>query len=124
MKRRPLVYIAGPYTNPDPVENTRIAGVCWHRLWASGVVAPICPHLSMYLDRLCGLPYEDWMSYDFEVMVRCDAVLRLPGESIGADRETDLAESMGIPVFRDEPDLITWAGAIVRMYEARSGAMK
>ncbi len=36
---------------------------------------------------------------------RCDAVLRIPGESRGADLECDLARTMGKLVFTDVTDL-------------------
>jgi hypothetical protein len=111
---KPLVYIAGPYMNPYPVTNTRAACECWHRLWKSGVVAPIVPHLSMFLDFLNPMPWGEWLDYDLEVVARCDAVLRLPGASPGADKETAFAESRGIPVFTDEAALLEHFTAAVK----------
>jgi len=40
----------------------------------------------------------------------CDAVLRIPGESRGADLECDLARSRGIPVFDSIDDIPIVAG--------------
>lgn len=34
------------------------------------------------------------------LLQRCDAVLRLPGDSRGADQDVAIAESRGIPVYR------------------------
>jgi hypothetical protein len=39
------------------------------------------------------------MELDNEWVLRCDALLRLPGESQGADAEVELAKKHGIPVF-------------------------
>jgi hypothetical protein len=39
------------------------------------------------------------------LLAMCDAVLRIPGESRGADLECDLARQMGMPVFTDVRDL-------------------
>ena len=38
------------------------------------------------------------MAYDFEVIARCDALVRLPGESEGADRGCDTPASWGAGV--------------------------
>jgi len=39
-------------------------------------------------------------------MLMCDAVLRIPGESPGADDEVDRATIEGIPVYYDIDDLL------------------
>ena len=55
------------------------------------------------------LTHAEWLAVDFEFIRRCDAVLRLPGESTGADLETAHANELGIPVFHDIADAIAWA---------------
>lgn len=55
------------------------------------------------------LTYEKWMAYDLRWVEKCDAVLRIPGHSPGADREVAHAEKLGIPVFFDEDLLLEWA---------------
>jgi hypothetical protein len=55
------------------------------------------------------LTHAQWLAMDIEIINRCDAVLRLPGESTGADAEVAFAESMGIPVFHDIEEVIRWA---------------
>jgi len=45
---------------------------------------------------------------DLEWLAKCDAVLRLPGESKGADIEKDYALSLGIPVFFSIDDLLEY----------------
>jgi hypothetical protein len=106
---KPLVYIAGPYTRPCPVANTRAAIEVMHRLWKSGVITPICPHLSLLADMVCPMPYTEWLKLDLELLRRCDAVLRMPGDSYGADCEVDDADRCGIKVFEDENALYAWA---------------
>lgn len=106
---KPFVYIAGPYSKPYPVYNTRNAMLCWERLWNTRVITPIVPHVTMFIDLLTPRPYEDWLQFDKELLRRCDALLRLDGDSTGADEEVRLAISLGIPVFHDEAELISWA---------------
>lgn len=94
---RPVVYIAGPYTNGDCVANTRTAMDMWHVLFDMGF-APICPHWSMFQHFLTPLGYEDWLDYDFALIDKCDFLLRIEGESSGADREIKHAHYRRIPV--------------------------
>lgn len=92
-----MVYIAGPYTKPDPCENTHKAIALGNEVWAAGYV-PVVPHLTMFWHTITPKPYGAWLAYDLEIMRRCDAVLRMPGESSGADAEVDEAQRLGIPV--------------------------
>jgi hypothetical protein len=50
--------------------------------------------------------YEDWMEQCLSWVERCDALLRLPGSSPGADREAQHAMQKGIPVFYSLEELI------------------
>lgn len=91
------VYVAGPYTNPDPVSNTNKAIAAANDLIDLGF-APFVPHLYHWCHEQAPRDYEDWMAVDFAWVRRSDFLLRLPGESPGADREVDLAKELGIPV--------------------------
>ena len=51
-------------------------------------------------------PYEFWLELDNQFLPICQAVLRLPGHSQGADKEVHLAETLGIPVFTEIDDLV------------------
>jgi hypothetical protein len=51
------------------------------------------------------LSHADWLDMDFAWVAVSDAVLRLPGESVGADKEVEHARKLGIPVFTDIPAL-------------------
>lgn len=92
------VYVAGPYTAPDPCINTRAAILAADKLLALGF-APFVPHLSHFWHTMSPKAYETWLSLDLEWLTRSDALLRLPGASRGADIEVAIAEADGIPVF-------------------------
>lgn len=98
--RRTRVYIAGPYTKNDPAENTKVAQELWDRLRKAGY-SPYCPHWSHYQHILYPLPYENWLEYDLEWLALCDVMLRIPGQSSGADKEVDYAKALGMTVHYD-----------------------
>lgn len=102
------IYVAGPYTKGDPCVNTHAAIAAGNRLMDAGF-APFVPHLSHFWHTVTPRPYEDWMSLDMRWVEVADAVLRLPGESSGADREVQHAESLGIPVFHSIDELLASA---------------
>lgn len=104
-----LVYIAGPLTKGDVAINIRNATSVWKRLRLSGLITPICPHWSFLADIVGCVNYESWMDYDFDLIQRCDAILRIPGESSGADREVAFAKRHRIPVFTSETELLAWS---------------
>jgi nucleoside 2-deoxyribosyltransferase len=96
---RPLVYLAGPYTSPDPVANTHATIRMATQLCHAGDVTPVVPHLTMLWHAIEPQHIEFWYAYDLALLARCDAVLRLAGASTGADREVAFANERGIPVF-------------------------
>jgi hypothetical protein len=55
--------------------------------------------------------YEFWTEIDLEWILRCDALLRLPGDSTGADAEIKFATEHNIPVFYSVWDLAAYFGA-------------
>ena len=96
--RRTRIYIAGPYTKPDPIENTHRAFTYGNKLWDAGC-APFIPHLTAFWHLVTPRPYEQWLQIDLEWLHACDAVYRFPGESSGADAEVATAHRAGIRVF-------------------------
>lgn len=104
---KPLVYVAGPITG-DPFGCVRQAAKAFRDLRTCDVV-PFLPQLSVIQEMVDPLPYEEWLAYDFEVIERCDALFRLPGESPGADREVEFATSLGLPVFFHTTWVAGWA---------------
>lgn len=107
---KPLVYVAGPITG-NPWGCVRQAADAYTRLRRLGCV-PFLPQLSVIHEIVDPQPYQEWLAYDADVIRRCDALLRLLGESPGADREVALAGELGLPVFFDPADggpLRRWA---------------
>jgi nucleoside 2-deoxyribosyltransferase len=99
MRDLPLVYIAGPYTHPDPIENTRRAIEVADVLADMGAVVPHVPHLTLLWQLVRPHEVDWWHEYDLAILARCDALLRLDGASTGADAEVEFAASREIPVF-------------------------
>lgn len=91
------VYIASPYTKGDVAQNVRVQLDIADELMTIGL-CPIVPLFTHFQHLHKPRPYEDWMRIDEEKVRRCDILLRLDGESVGADREVKLANSIGIPV--------------------------
>lgn len=94
---QPLVYIAAPYTHPDPVVNTHAVIKIADALWAAGFT-PLIPHLTMAWHLVSPKRYETWLEYTCQLLARCDVVLRVPGFSNGASIETHFADAIGIPI--------------------------
>jgi hypothetical protein len=102
-----LIYVAGPLTQGDTIGNVRRAALAGHEIMQCGHAAYV-PHLSVVWDWIAPQGYEDWMDLDFTIIRRCDGLLRLRGECPGCEREVELAEDIGIPVFHGMPDLKAW----------------
>lgn len=104
MQGRTRVFVSGPYSHGDVETNVRTAIQAADTLLEAGFL-PFLPHLSHYWEQVSQKPYETWMEIDFGWLAQCQAVLRLPGHSPGADRECDLAKQLGIPVVTRIEDL-------------------
>lgn len=104
-KRR--IYIASPYTKGDVTQNVRLQIDVADELMDEGYV-PFVPLLSHFQHMIHPRDYEEWIEIDKEWVLSCDAVLRLGGESEGADGEVDLALEKGIPVFFSIEELLQW----------------
>lgn len=109
--QRPLVYVAGPYTCPDPDANVARAIETAEALEASGEVSALVPHLSHLWETHAHHEPEFWYDYDLALLARCDAMLLLPGASRGTSIERRYAEERGIPVLRSVEATIAWAKA-------------
>lgn len=121
--RLPLVYVAAPYSEPDPAANVHRVCRVWRRLWETDLIAPVAPHWSVIQQTVSPMAYRSWLVYDIQVLRRCDALLRLPGPSTGADGEVAEAKRIGLPVFRQDGEdpsgpLLGWAE---RWIEKRQG---
>ena len=98
-RRTRRIYIAGPYSKPDPVVNTRKAILAGDALMQTGY-AVFIPHLTLLWQLVIPHSYEIWLEHDAKWLTACDAVVLLPGESQGAERECRVAASLGIPIYR------------------------
>jgi len=92
------VYVAGPYTKGDVAVNVRTAVEAGDRLLKTGHL-PYVPHLMHFWHMLFPGPYEQWTAMDLEWIWVCAALVRLPGDSNGADEEVAVAKRLGIPIF-------------------------
>lgn len=94
------IYIAAPYSRGVPDEVMARVIDAAERLRAVGW-APFIPHTMTFLWAVrYQHPKGYWLDFDNEWLTRCDAILRLPGESSGADAEVGLARALGLQVFR------------------------
>ena len=91
------VYVAGPLTVGSEMHNVRVAIEAAETLLRRGY-SPYVPHLNVLWHLIFPHGYEAWMSLDFAYLEVCDALLRLPGESPGADREVAFAKRRGMRV--------------------------
>ncbi len=99
MTPRPRVYIAGPISIGNQFHNCAKAIHVATDVVRMGC-APYVPHLTCLWDMVnMSLTYEDWLQMCFDWIPTCHALLRVPGESPGADKEVAFAMSLGIPVF-------------------------
>ena len=116
------VYIAGPISLGDLRDNIEQANVAFFELARVGF-APFCPQWSCFGGEMIatqegyyskaehmprGTNWDFWIDLDLPWVEVSDAVLRLPGESKGADAEVAHAQKNGIPVFTNIDDLLNW----------------
>lgn len=129
MTTKKRIYIAGPITKGSLLDNVNQATAAFIALTKAGF-APMNPMWSVYskpamwfnrdenrigcIGTVNGndeMSHDDWMGIDLPWVECADAVLRLPGESTGADLETSHAEKHSIPVFNSIEDLVIKLGA-------------
>jgi hypothetical protein len=107
-----MILIAGPYrsgTNDDPTlmaQNLRNLETVALPLYRAGHIPLIGEWLALPLLRVAGSRHPGDAIYDEilypianRLITRCDAVLRLPGASKGADEDVRLAKERGLHIF-------------------------
>jgi len=107
-----MILIAGPYrsgTGDDPekmAQNLRSLESVALPLYRAGHIPLIGEWLALPLLREAGSKRPGDAIYDEilypianRLIARCDAVLRLPGSSKGADEDVRLAKELGLPVY-------------------------
>ena len=108
-----LILIAGPYrsgTDGDPqamADNlARLEATAWP-VFAAGHLPVIGEWIALPVLRSAGAgptdPLADQVLYPTadRLLTHCDAVLRLPGDSAGADQDVATAHRLGLPVYHD-----------------------
>jgi len=101
------VYIAGPYSKGDIAVNVRNAIQAGEKIASFGMI-PYIPHLTHFWHLLHSHPADYWYQYDFYWLDVCDCLLRLPGESQGADEELKRMAENHRMVFLDIESLVDW----------------
>ncbi len=120
--KKPIIYIASPYTNGDPAINVRFQCRIFNQLLSEGRVWPIAPLWTHFQHILFPRPYEDWLKYDKALLPLYDGCLRLNAEepelnyveerSSGADGEVEAFKLMGKPVFYSIESLYEWVESL------------
>ena len=113
-----MILIAGPYrsgTSDDPAlmaQNLRNLESVALPLYRAGHIPLIGEWLALPLLREAGSKHPGDAIYDEilypianRLITRCDAVLRLPGASKGADEDVRLATERGLQVFHNLNDV-------------------
>jgi len=109
-----VVYVAGKFTVPTAdliEENIRRAEQVGAEVVRMGA-SPLIPHANTRNFVGTATP-EFWYRATLALMLKCDAVLTVPGweESVGAAEEVRVAVGEGIPVFHDPLSLERWVEA-------------
>ncbi len=99
-----IVYVSAPFTKGDQFVNVRTACLAGDELLKLGH-CPIVPHTTALWHAISPKTFEEWLQIDSVLIGVCDAVLRLEGESVGADIETGLAQRLNIPVYYSLADV-------------------
>ncbi|MFD8320889.1 DUF4406 domain-containing protein [Kitasatospora purpeofusca] len=112
-----LVLIAGPYrsgTDGDPqamaANLARLEAAAWP-VFATGHLPVIGEWIALPVLRSAGAgptdPLADQVLHPTadRLLAHCDAVLRLPGDSAGADQDVATARRLGLPVYHDVAEI-------------------
>src|SRR5947209_6345445 len=109
-----LILIAGPYRSgtgddPDLMERNlrRLEEAAWP-IFQAGHIPMIGEWVALPVLRSAGVdsvsdPRAERVMYPTaqRLLEHCDAVLRLPGESTGADQDVAIARERGLPVYHE-----------------------
>ena len=100
------VYIASPYTKGDVAMNVKRQMQVVDQLMDVGGYLPFAPLYSHFQHMMFPRPYEDWLELDLAWLESMDVLLRLDGESSGADREVERFKELGRPVVYSIDELL------------------
>jgi hypothetical protein len=92
------IYVAGPYSKGDIAMNVRTAIHVGDYIAGLGHY-PLIPHLTHFWHMVVPHPYEFWIKQDLVWLEMCDAILRISGESAGADRKIERAMALRLTIY-------------------------
>lgn len=114
--QRTYVYIAGPYSGRDAHGHHGYMVIEQNILNARNAMKELvnlgygvfCPHThSAHFEVITpDASIDYWYDLDIYFLRFCHALLRLPGASSGADKEVELCQDLGIPVFYNIENLV------------------
>jgi hypothetical protein len=128
LKTRKLIYLAGPISQGSTIANVARADCAMLELIRAGF-AVVNPRLTCWAgaagvmdhpQRVAVAPlpaahggfrevtHADWIANCLPVVERADAVLRLPGASVGADLECAHAKEVGVPVLHSIAEVVAF----------------
>ncbi len=113
--KRKVVYVAGPFSG-NTIANIHAACITGDALLHVGLT-PIVPHSFQTWDLVSPKSYEEWMHICLDLVSVAHMVLRMPGESAGADREVAHAQSLKIPVYQFVEDCVEFARHGLRLVD-------
>jgi hypothetical protein len=99
-----LIFLSCPISNGDMATDTEIeknvaVAIAYETVLRDLEFAVVNPALSWFSHKFRPWSHDRWMEQAIDTMLRCDAVLRVPGDSVGADREQAFAETHDLPYF-------------------------
>jgi len=93
-----MVYVASPFSEGDRQGNVERQNAMANVLLNEGYL-PFSPLImGDAMEQMQPRMWEEWMEACYGWLSRCDALLRLEGESVGADLEMKEAARLGIPI--------------------------
>jgi hypothetical protein len=93
----PYIYIASPYAIGDQEENVNKSLEIAEAIVRMNAI-PVVPLLTHWWDKKYPHPHSYWIQYTLQLVELCDGMLRVAGESKGADGEVARALELGMPV--------------------------
>jgi len=104
---RPRIYVAGPITGDTQANLARLTATAKALLDAGFAPYAVARAQGEHAAVSKGeADYAAWLEGDFSFIAACDAVLRIPEPSAGADAEEAWAKDLGIPVYYTVEDVI------------------
>lgn len=96
-----FIYLAGPMNSSGrATQNVHKAVKIAARLMNAGFAVYV-PQTFFLFDAISPRTPAEWLVHDLKWLAKCDLVLRLDGESHGADNEAYFAMKRGIDILRE-----------------------